>query len=153
MANLLINVHCPSSNTKRLRDALVNGAAHPDLANITVRVTEPLKATADDVFWADAVILGTTVNFGYMSGAMKDFFDRSYETCLEKTEGLPYAIALRGRSDATGAKASMEMIVTGLKWRAVQEPLLCIGDFKESFVIEWQELGLTGAAGLDSGIY
>jgi hypothetical protein len=47
----------------------------------------------------------------------------------------------------------MEKIVTGLKWRAVQEPLLCIGDFKESFVIEWQELGLTVAAGLDSGIY
>jgi NAD(P)H-dependent FMN reductase len=153
MANLLINVHCPSENTKRLRDALVNGASHPDLAAVTLRVTEPLLAVPDDVFWADAVILGTTVNFGYMSGAMKDFFDRSYEPCLEKTEGLPYAIAIRGRSDATGAKASMAKIITGLKWRAVQEPLLSVGDFSESFVDQWEELGLTVAAGLDAGIY
>ena len=152
MANLLVNIHCPSENTKRLRDALVNGASHPDLA-ITLRVTEPLLAGADDVFWADAVILGTTVNFGYMSGAMKDFFDRSYESCLEKTEGLPYAIAIRGRTDATGAQASMAKIITGLKWRAVQEPLLSVGNFRESFVDQWQELGLTVAAGLDAGIY
>lgn len=153
MVNLLITVHCPSNNTKRLRDALVTGATHPDLSNITLRVTEPLQTVADDVLWADAIVLGTTVNFGYMSGAMKDFFDRTYETCLAKTEGLPYAMALRGRSDATGAKASMQKIITGLKWRAVQEPLLCVGDFQESFVTEWQQLGLTVAAGLDSGIY
>ncbi len=153
MAHLLINVHCPSENTRRLRDALVSGASHPDLDNIALRVIEPLQADADDVFWADAVILGTTANFGYMSGAMKDFFDRSYNFCLEKTEGLPYAMAIRGRMDATGAQASMEKIITGLKWRAVQQPLLSVGDFKESFIAEWRELGLTVAAGLDAGIY
>lgn len=153
MANLLINVHCPSDNTRRLRDALVSGASHADLADITLRVTEPLRADAADLFWADAVILATTANFGYMSGAMKDFFDRSYESCLAKTEGLPYAIAIRGRSDATGALASMEKIIIGLKWRAVQEPLISVGEFKQSFIAQWQELGLTIAAGLDAGIY
>jgi|TARA_Y100000310_G_scaffold184772_1_gene184900 NAD(P)H-dependent FMN reductase len=153
MANLLINIHSPSQNTRRLRDALIEGASHVDIADVTLRVTEPLQATADDVFWADAVILGTTANFGYMSGAMKDFFDRTYETCLSKSEGLPYAIAIRGRSDATGALASMDKIITGLKWRAVQDPLVCLGEFKESFVANWQELGLTVAAGLDNGIY
>lgn len=153
MANLLINVHCPSDNTRRLRDALVSGASHADLAGIILRVTEPLRADAADLFWADAVILATTANFGYMSGAMKDFFDRSYESCLAKTEGLPYAIAIRGRSDATGALASMEKIIIGLKWRAVQEPLISVGEFKQSFIAQWQELGLTIAAGLDAGIY
>jgi len=153
MANLLINVHCPSENTRSLRDALVRGASHPDLLNISVRTIEPLHADMDDILWADAVILGTTVNFGYMSGAMKDFFDRIYESCLKKTEGLPYAIAIRGRSDATGAQASLEKILIGLKWRAMQEPLISVGDFNESFVDQWQQLGLTVAAGLDAGIY
>lgn len=153
MKKLLINVHCPSPNTQRLRDAVVKGASHPDIEGVEIRVTEPLKAAADDVLWADAILLGTTENFGYMSGAMKDFFDRTYYPCLEKTEALPYAIAIRAGQDGSGTRVAMERIITGLKWRAIQEPLISKGDFQDSFLEDWETLGLTMAAGLEAGIY
>lgn len=153
MKKLLINVHCPSSNTRKLRDAMVQGASHPDIDGIELRVTEPLKAQAEDVLWADAILLGTTENFGYMSGAMKDFFDRVYYPCLEKTEGLPYAIAIRAGLDGSGTRTAMERIITGLKWRAIQEPLISQGPFQENFLEDWETLGLTMAAGLEAGIY
>ncbi|MCW8196086.1 flavodoxin family protein [Proteobacteria bacterium 005FR1] len=152
MAKLLINVHCPSPNTEKLRDALVKGASHPDI-DVELRVTEPLRATADDVLWSDGILLGTTENFGYMSGAMKDFFDRIYYPCLEKTEGLPYAIAIRAGLDGTGTRTAMERIITGLRWRAIQEPIISQGEFREDFLQHWETLGMTMAAGLEAGIY
>jgi len=151
--NLLINVHCPSDNTRRLRDALVEGASHPDITGIDLRIVEPLNATTDDVLWANAIILGTTENFGYMSGAMKDFFDRCYYPCLDKTQGLPCAIAIRAGLDGTGTKIGMEKIITGLKWKQIQEPMISQGKFDEQFITDWKELGMTMAAGLEAGIY
>lgn len=153
MAKLLINVHCPSANTRRLRDALVRGASHPDITDLELRITEPLKAKAEDVLWADGVLLGTTENFGYMSGAMKDFFDRIYYPCLEKTEGLPYAIAIRAGLDGSGTRTAMERIITGLRWRPIQEPLISQGEFQDNFLADWETLGMTMAAGLEAGIY
>ncbi|MEX1032041.1 MAG: NAD(P)H-dependent oxidoreductase [Cellvibrionaceae bacterium] len=153
MPKLLINVHCPSPNTQKLRDAMVKGASHPDITGVEVRVVEPLEADSDDVQWADGILLGTTENFGYMSGAMKDFFDRIYYPCLEETQALPYAIAIRAGLDGTGTRTAMEKIITGLKWRPIQEPLISQGKFNESFLKDWETLGMTMAAGLEAGIY
>ena len=88
MPNLLIVSHSPSPNAQALTDAVEKGAKHEDIDKVEVRIRPPLQAEAEDVLWADGVILGTTENFGYMSGAMKDFFDRIYYPCLEKTEGF-----------------------------------------------------------------
>lgn len=151
--NLLITVHCPSDNTRRLRDALVKGATHPDITEISHRVTEPLSTTSEDVMWADAIILGTTENFGYMSGAMKDFFDRIYYPCLEQKQGLPYAIAIRAGLDGTGTRIGMEKIITGLKWSEIQPPIISKGDFDEAFLSDWETLGMAVAAGLEAGIF
>lgn len=155
MANdkkLLIVAHAPSPNTQRLRDAVVEGARHPDIENVEVRVLAPLEAGPDDVLWCDAIVLGTTENLGYMSGALKDFFDRSYYPCLEKTQGLPFTFYIRAGHDGTGTHRAIDSIITGLRWRQVQEPLLCRGDFQESFVKQCRDLGMAMSASLDAGL-
>jgi multimeric flavodoxin WrbA len=150
---LLIVAHAPSENTARLRNALVDGASHPDIDGITIHQVPPLEATVDDVLSAAGVILGTTENFGYMSGALKDFFDRIYYPCLEHTQGLPYCLCIRAGKDGTGTRIAVEKIVAGLRWRRVQEPLICQGDFQPEFVVECETFAMTMAAGLEAGIF
>ncbi len=149
---LLIVAHAPSDNTRRMMDALLCGARHPDIENVVTQLIAPLQATPEDVLSADAIILGTPENLGYMSGALKDFFDRVFYPCLDKKQGLPYAVLIRAGSDGTGTRRAIETIVTGLRWRAVQEPLICRGEFQESFIAQCESLGLYMAAGLDAGI-
>lgn len=155
---LLIVAHAPSPNTRRLRDAVLAGArgmADGDEpgGDLEIVCKAPLGAGPDDVLAAQAVILGTTENLGYMSGAMKDFFDRSYYPCLEHTRGLPYGLYIRAGHDGTGTRRGIETVVTGLGWRAVREPLICRGDFQERFVSDCEELGALLAAGLDAGVF
>lgn len=150
---LLIVAHTPSPNTRALCEAVLRGARHPDLTGVEVRCLTPLQAGPADVLWADGLIVGTTENFGYMSGLIKDFFERIYYPCLEQTEGKPYALYVRAGNDGSGARASVERIVTGLRWRAVCAPLVLAGAFREEFVTQCEELGLTLAAGLEAGVF
>ncbi len=153
MRRLLVVAHVPSPNTTRLRDAVLRGAASPEIAGVEAVALPPLAAGPEDVLAAQAVILGTTENLGYMSGALKDFFDRIYYPCLERTQGLPYALYIRAGLDGTGTRRAVESIATGLRWRAVQEPLICRGSFREEFVARCEELGLLMAAGLEAGVF
>nr|WP_298372149.1 flavodoxin family protein [uncultured Halomonas sp.] len=149
---LLIVAHAPSPNTLALREAAERGASHSDIENVKVTVKAPLEAGPDDVLNCDAILLGTTENLGYMSGALKDFFDRSYYPVLEEKQGLPCALYIRAGLDGTGTRRAVESIVTGLRWRWVQEPLTLRGEWQEVFVDQVEELGLTMAAALDSGM-
>jgi hypothetical protein len=153
MARLLIVSHCPSPHTRAMSDAVARGARRPDLGRHAVRLAAPLETGAEDVLWADGVILGTTENFGYMSGAMKDFFDRVYYPCLERTAGLPWALFIRAGNDGRGALASIERIVAGLAWKLVQAPLLCRGTWDDGWLPACEELGVTMMAGLEAGVY
>ena len=150
---LLIVAHAPSDNTRRLLDAVVEGARSDENQNVEVVALSPFDAGPEDVLAARAIILGTTENLGYMSGALKDFFDRSYNPCLEQTQGLPYCLYVRAGQDGTGTRRGVETIVTGLRWRAVQEALICRGEWQEAFVDQCHELGAAMAAGLDAGIF
>ena len=94
---LLIVAHAPSENTLALRAAVERGALSETA--VEVAVAAPLQAGPNDVLAAQAVILGTTENLGYMSGALKDFFDRSYNTLLDRTQGLPCAVYIRAGSE------------------------------------------------------
>lgn len=152
MKRLLIVSHAPSPNTTRLRQAIVDGAHDPNVTQVNCHVIEPLKACAQDVLSCDAIILGTTENLGYMSGALKDFFDRIYYPCLEQKQGLPYALVVRAGHDGTGTCRAVETITTGLRWRAVQPPLVCRGEWKDEFIESVRELGTTVALSLDAGI-
>ena len=93
--HLLIVANTPSENTRILRDAVVRGAQSPDIEDVEVRAVNPLEAGPEDVLTAQGIILGTTENLGYMSGALKDFFDRIYYPCLERTQGRNVSTIMR----------------------------------------------------------
>jgi|SRR5690554_2006232 len=150
---LLVVAHAPSPNTQKLVDAVLRGARHPDISSVEVVYKPPLDTVPEDVLAADGIILGTTENLAYMAGAMKDFFDRCYYPVLEKKQGLPCAIYIRAGHDGTGTQRALDTILTGLRWKQVQDMLLCRGDWQESFVEQCEELGLYMAAGLDAGIF
>lgn len=153
MAKLLFISHTPSVNTLALRDACIQGIQHPDIENIELRAKSYLDANAEDVLWCDGIILGTTENFGYMAGLTKDFFERIYYPCLEKTQALPCALYIRAGLDGLGTKVAVEKIFTGLRWKQVQETLILHGDYVDSFKEEVQELGMNFSAGLEAGIF
>jgi hypothetical protein len=153
LKRVLIVSHAPSQNTQRMRDALLEGAQSPDIEGVAARSLSAFEAQPEDVRAASGVILLTPENLGYMSGALKDFFDRCYYPCLERTEGLPYALCIRAGSDGTGARRGVETIVTGLRWRAIQEPLICRGVWREEFIGSCRELGMLLAAGLEAGVF
>lgn len=136
-----------------MRDALLEGARSPEIDNVTVCARSPFETGPEDVCGASAVILLTPENLGYMSGALKDFFDRCYYPCLERTQGLPYALVIRAGSDGTGTRRGVETIATGLRWRAMQEPLICRGEWRLDFLDSCRELGMLMAAGLDAGVF
>lgn len=152
MKQLLIVAHAPSPNTQRLREAAERGARHPEIEAVEVIVKPPLTAEPDDVRACDAILLGTTENLGYMSGALKDFFDRCYYPVLEEKQGLPCALYIRAGHDGTGTRRAVEGIVTGLRWKWVQEPLILRGEWQENFEEQAEELGLYLAAGLEAGV-
>ena len=149
---LLIVSHAPSPNTLRLCRAVVDGVL--DSSSVEVVVKPPLEAGVEDVFAANALILGTPENLGYMSGALKDFFDRIYYPCLDRTRGLSCALYIRaGQSAGSASRRSIEIITTALGWRMVQEPLILSGPYSDEFVQSCTELGQAMAAGLDTGIF
>jgi multimeric flavodoxin WrbA len=149
---LLMVAHCPSDNTQKLWQAVSAGVASVELQDIKFKALQPLETKADDVLSADAIILGTTENLGYMSGALKDFFDRCYYPCIEVKQGLPCAAFIRAGHDGTGTIQALKTITTGLKWRWVQSPLLLKGDYKDQFQDKCFELGAAMASALDQGI-
>lgn len=153
MKKLLVISHSPSANTIAMTRAVINGASHADISGIEVCHTHPLETGPDDVLDADGIVLGTPENFGYMSGAMKDFFDRIYYPCLEKTESLPFAMFIRAGNDGLGARSSIERITSGLGWKQVQAPLICTGEWQLSFLGQCEELGMTVAAGLELDVF
>lgn len=150
---LLIIAHAPSPNTRAMRDALLEGAQASEIETVEARARTPFETQPEDVRAADGVLLLTPENLGYMSGALKDFFDRCYYPCLEHTQGKPYALVIRAGNDGTGTRRGVETIATGLRWRAIQAPLICRGAWRPEFVAQCRELGMLMAAGLEAGVF
>ncbi|MEM9133000.1 MAG: NAD(P)H-dependent oxidoreductase [Actinomycetota bacterium] len=123
---------------------LVGTGADP----VEVVVRPALEATAEDVLGADGYVLGTPANLGYMSGALKHFFDTIYEPCLDHTTGRPYGLYVHGRTDTTGARLAVERITTGLRWREAQRPVESLGAVDDAVAVACWELGAALAAGL-----
>ena len=122
MSRLLIVHHTPSPAMAELLDAAVTGAKDPDIVGVEVVRRAALSAGPADVLAADAVLLGTPANIGYMSGALKHFFDVVYYPVLDDTRGLPYGLYVHGNLDTTGAVAAVETIAGGRGWRRAATP-------------------------------
>lgn len=153
MKTLLAVVHAPSPNTQRLSHALEAGAQHPDIAGIQCVCQSPRETVPNDILNADGIIIGTTENLGYMAGLTKDLFDRCYYPVLEHKQGLPCALYVRAGHDGTGTQRSIESIITGLRWRWVQPPLILHGQWVDAFCDQVEALGTYMAAGLENGLF
>ncbi len=154
MKRLLIVMNTPSINTSKMLEVLYQAVQLEAIdSQVTVKAIPPLLACAEDVLAADMLILGSTENLGYMSGEIKDFFDRIYYPVLEKKQGLPCMLLIRAGLDGEGAIRSIQRVLTGLKWQEVQHPLLLKGAWQDDFLESVQELGKMAIVGLDSGIF
>jgi multimeric flavodoxin WrbA len=148
MATLLIVHHTTSPALEAMFDSVVSGATDSAIEGADVHRVPALAATATDVLGADGYLLGTPANLGYMSGALKHFFDQVYYPCLDATGGRPYGCYVHGNSDTTGAVRAIESVTTGLRWqRASQAVVVLGGPGKRDLEACW-ELGATLAAGL-----
>ena len=148
MARLLIVHHTPSPAMQAMLEAVASGARNDQIEGVDVVAVPALAATAVDVLGADGYLLGTPANFGYMSGALKHFFDGIYYPCLDATRKRPYGLYVHGSSDTTGAVRAVESIATGLDWRRVRPPVLVTGEPAAADLEACWELGATCAAGL-----
>ncbi|HZJ26708.1 MAG TPA: hypothetical protein VFF40_06820 [Acidimicrobiia bacterium] len=148
MARLLIVHHTPSPTMESMLDEVRTGADDDAIDGVDVMVRAALGATAADVLAADAYLLGTPANLGYISGALKHFFDQIYYPCLDETVGRPFGTFLHGNSDVTGAERAIETITTGLRWRLVAEPVRVIGEPSGADLQGCRDLGATVAARL-----
>jgi len=153
--SLLIIAHTPSPNTIEMAEAILAGANDSSIEDVTVKLRSPFDCDSEAVLQSDALILFTTENFGYMSGALKDFFERVYYPCLsdsKRNDAKPFALLIKAGLDGTGTDISVGKITSGLKWRQVQPTIICKGDFEPGFIERCREIGLTIAASLEADI-
>jgi NAD(P)H-dependent FMN reductase len=131
-----------------LFDAVMEGATNKEIEGVDVVARPALTASAVDVLEADGYVLGTPANLGYISGALKHFFDTIYYPCLDATIGRPYGWYVHGNNDTTGAERAVETITTGLRWRRAYDPVTVVGAPTRDDLDRCWDLGATLAAGL-----
>jgi multimeric flavodoxin WrbA len=126
-----------------------------DLAEeaLECRALPALEAGAEDLLWAQGLLIGTPEHFGYMSGAVKDFMDRTYYAVEGKLEALPYALFVSAGNDGSGAVSSIERIALGYRWKCVAQPIIVRGEPTAEDLERCRELGQTFAAGLALGVF
>jgi multimeric flavodoxin WrbA len=148
MGRLLVVHHTPSPAMQEMLEAVLDGARNDEVEGVEVLVAPALAAGAADVLAADGYLLGTPANIGYMSGALKHFFDGIYYPCLEATRRRPYGLYVHGASDTTGAVRAVEAITAGLAWRQARPPVLVTGQLAPTDLESCWELGAILAAEL-----
>jgi multimeric flavodoxin WrbA len=151
LKHLLIVFHSQSGKTEQMARAVLRGASAKEIDAVETRMLRAFEAGVEDLLWADALVLGTPENFGYMSGGMKDFLDRTYYPCEGKLEGMPYSIFVSAGNDGSGAVRAIERIATGYGLRKIQEPLIARGELTGGDLQSCEALGMTVAAGLEIG--
>ena len=140
-------------------DAVLAGTGDDAIEDVEVVVRSALGATADDVLAADGYLLGSTANFGYVSGALKHFFDSTFlqiggslsstgaaDESSGRTTGRPFGLYVHGRYDTSGAVRSVLSIVAALGWTQGYDVLEVLGDVGSTDLSAAYDLGGTLAA-------
>ena len=148
MARLLIVHHTPSPHCQAMFEAVVSGATDPQIEGVEVIRRAALSVTATDFLDADGYLLGTPVNLGYISGALKHAFDVSYYPILDSTRGRPFGLYLHGNEGVEGAVRAVDAITTGLEWTKAAEYVVASNKPEKADLERCWELGATVAAGL-----
>jgi len=151
MKSLLIVYHSQGGTTERLAQAALRGGESE--TGVQTRLLRAFDAGVDDLLACDGLVIGSPENLGYMSGAIKDFFDRTFYPAEGKTEGKPYALFVTAGNDGRNTVTQIERIATGYKWRQVAEPIIVRGDITPADETACEELGAALAGGLVLGIF
>lgn len=122
MKTLLIVWHSRTGGARQMAQAAADGAAEE--AEVRARLLGADQAGPDDLLAADGYLFAGPENLAGLSGAMKEFFDRSYYPALDRIQGRAYAVMICAGSDGTGAARQIARIATGWRLRPVAEPLI-----------------------------
>ena len=148
---ILIVYHSQTGNTERMARAVAEGAAAIEGAEVVLKRAG--EATLQDLLDCRGLAIGTPENFGYMSGMIKDFFDRTYEQARGKVFRKPYVVFISAGNDGTGALRNIERIALGYQFKKVYEPVISKGALTDETLEKCRELGQTLAGGCVEGIY
>lgn len=152
MKHLLIIHHTQSGNTLELAHAVRDGAKLEE--GVEVRFQRAFDSGLEDLKWCDALLIGTPEYNGYMSGAVKDFLDRTYYPAQEVVrDNLPYAVFVSAGNDGTNAVRFIDRIARGYPLKKIAEPIIVVGEVTPQALEKCGELGQTVAAGLTLGIF
>lgn len=147
-ATLLIVHHTPSPHCQEMLEAVVAGATDPEIEGVEVVRRAALTVSPVEMLEADGYVLGTPVNLGYMSGALKHAFDQSYYPLLDTAAGRPFGLYLHGNQGTEGAERALDGITAGLGWERVAETVVVSGRPAKADVEACWNLGATVAASL-----
>ncbi|MFA7553256.1 MAG: NAD(P)H-dependent oxidoreductase [Spongiibacteraceae bacterium] len=151
MKKLLIVYHSQSGATRKMAEAANAGALQEP--EVEVRLLRAMEAGVDDLLWCDAVLFGTAEYLGYLSGGLKDFFDRTFYPAAPHQLNLSYAVFISAGNDGTGALRQLERIVKGYPLKCVSEPVIIVGEPSDQSLMRCEELGAAFAAGLSLGVF
>jgi multimeric flavodoxin WrbA len=153
MKKILVVYHSQSGNTLKMAQAVARGAE--TIEGIQVVLKRALETTESDLIDCDGLVISSPEYFGYMAGAVKDLFDRTYERLRghQRIFRKPYAVCISAGNDGQGALTHIEKICLGFQFRKIQPPILARGAVTEDILARCEELGQTIAAGCEAGIY
>jgi len=154
MPAILVVYHSQTGNTERMARAVAQGAARINETEVILK--KAADASLDDLLACDGLAIGTPENFGYMSGAVKDFFDRTFYPAEGKVFRKPYVVFVSAGNDGTGALNSIERIALGYQFKKVYDPVIARtseGGVTDEILEMCRELGQTIAGGIEAGIY
>ena len=153
MVTILIVYHSQTGRTKKMAQAVAKGA--DSIENVRTILKEARETTLDDLLTSDGLAFGSPEYFGYMAGAVKDLFDRTYYQARGRKEIFkkPYVVFISAGNDGLGALSSIDRICVGYQLKKIYEPVIARGDIDEAILSRCEELGKVIAAGCEAGIY